>query len=263
MSTAIDTTFDPLFPVAAGGLRPYTAADFITKALRLLSVIDQIEPAEPEMLSDGFDVLQEMIDNWRTHRQLIVVSSPERHQLVSAQSVYTIGEGGNFNQARPMRIERWSIIPVRGASPELELPFRRPLTLAEWQRIQIKSTPGPYPTALYYDQGFINGLGKVYVVPVPNVGTVDVILYSPTPLEGFATLATRYIFPAGFAMAIRYNLAVELSANYPGSLTERVERKALSSLGDIKRANYRPKDAEFDAALTGQASRRYDPYSDS
>lgn len=238
-----------------------TGNSLVTRALRLLNVIAVNADPEPEDLANGFQTLQEMVDDWKTQRRTIWEVRANRHQLAVNTASYAIGAGGALNQERPLWIERFSIVPVR--TVDLELPFRRALTLDEWQRIPIKSTKAPYPTDIYYDYAWnASGRGLVSVYPVPNTSTVDLILYTPQPLAEFATPTTVYTFPPGTTRALRYNLAVELAPDYPGSMTTEVQTTAARALANVKRATFRPKPAEFDSALVGRRG-RYDPYSDS
>lgn len=248
-------------------LRLYTGADFIKKAIQLLNVIDVTAEVPAEASAQGEDALQMMIDNWRTHRAMLFAT--EAHQLALAANTqsYTIGPGATWDIPRPNWIEFWSLIPDRTAAATSlqELPFVRPLTTVEWQRIPVKGTTSRYPTQLYYDEAFnaTTGRATVKVYPIPTVSVADVVLYTPTPIANFADLVTGYYFPPGVVLAITTNLAKALSLYYPGSLTEEVRDAARVSFGDVKRSNWRNREVEFDAALAnGGRGRRYDAYSD-
>lgn len=245
------------------GLRAYTAQDFITKAYRLLNVIEVIGLPEPEQLHHGFDVLNEMIDDWRLQSALILTIQPNRHQLNQNQQAYTIGPGGDFDQTRPSEVTRWTAILDRNANPTIRIPHARALTLSEWHLIAIQNTTGSIPNAIYYDRGWNSaGQGRIFVYPIPDVNCVDLELWTPEPLQGFATMTQPYVFPPGYTRAIRYALAVELGADFPNSLSEPVVKIASLALATVKRGNFRPRYAEFDRAIVGARGRRYDPYTD-
>lgn len=245
------------------GLRAYTAQDFITKALRLLNVIDIISTPAPEQLMAGYDILNEMIDDWRTQSALVLIIAPYRHQLLAHKQSYLIGPGGDWDQARPSEITRWSAILDRTANPIIRIPHARAMTLPEWQLVAMQTVEGSIPQALYYDRGFnAFGQGTVYVYPVPDNSICDIELWLPMPMVGFAGLTNQYVFPPGYTRAIRYSLAVELANDFPGALTEGVAKVASTSIANIKRNNFRPRYAEFDRALVGSRGRRYDPYTD-
>jgi hypothetical protein len=247
----------------AVGLRPYSAQDFVTKALRLLNVVDQVSIPEAEQMQQGLDALNEMLDDWRLHTQLVLTIQPYRHQLRQGQQVYTIGPGADFDQARPIEVTRWSCILDRNAHPIIRIPHARALTLKEWQAIPQQDTGGSVIQAIYYDRGWdMAGWGKVTVYPVPTVSVLDLEMWLPTPMQGFANLSRLYAFPPGYTRAIRYNLAVELASDYPGSLTQEINLLAVQALATVKRSNFRPRYAEFDRAIVGARGRRYDPYTD-
>ena len=246
------------------GLRPYTAQDFVTKAYRLLNVIDSISTPEPEQLVTGFETLNEMIDDWRIQSAIILTIQPNRHELFANKQEYTIGPGGDFDQTRPAEITRWSVIIDRNANPIIRIPHKRALTLAEWQDIPIQAITGSYPARLYYDRNYDpRGLGKIWTYPMTTQSCVDLELWTPEPLAYFANLTRPYAFAPGYTRAIRYSLALELATDYPGVVTDEVKMMAARSVATVKRANFRPRYAEFDRGMTGvRGGRRYDPYSD-
>ena len=248
-------------------VRAYTATDFITKALQLLTVIDVTAVPGGEMLAQGFDALEAMVDNWRTHRAAMYATESQQFNLSANTQNYTIGPGATWDIARPSWIDFWSLIQDRTAAATslTELPYNRVLGIKEWQRIAIKGSTASYPTMLFFDQAFnsANGRGTVKVYPIPTVSTAAVVLYLPTAIANFGTLTASFLFPAGGVLAIQTNLAVALSLYYPGSLTAEVKQVAERTFGDYKRSNVKPREAEFEAALANAGhGRRYDPYSD-
>lgn len=245
-------------------LLSFSAADYAQFALRKLGVIDATRPPAPEDLANVALTLNMMIDAWALERRLLYYVNPARFPLQTGIASYTIGTGGTFNVERPVWLENWSIVPDRNASPVLELPIGRVLTVREYQHIPAKATQASFPTSCYYDHSWAAGLGRLFVYPVPNSNSPDLILYLPTALSGFADLTTKYSFPPGYARTIWSNLCVEIGPDYPGTLSDDVRRIAVDSKAWAKRGNVRPAYASIDPAIAGIGGRgsRYDPYTD-
>lgn len=232
-----------------------SATDLITRSLRLLGVLDAVDTPEAEDLAIGKVALDDFVDGLGIERAAVFTVARTVQALTAATATYTIGTGGVFNQVRPTWIDRVSVRPDRTASPVLELPLGRPLTLEEWQAIPVKTNTGPYPTALYYDHAWTAGLGLISVYPVPTVSVCDLVLYTPTPAAAFADLTTVYTLPPGWARMYRYNLAVEMADDFGVKPSTRVERIAAQSLAAVKRANWRPSDAALDPMTPGLRGR--------
>ncbi len=235
-----------------------SARDIITRAFRLLGVFEASETPGPDDLAAGLSTLNEWISNLATQRASIFTVVPTAHPLTGSVASYTIGPGGDFNQVRPLWIDQVSVIPDRGAVPPIEVDISPMLTVQQYQQLPVKSTPSSYPTSAYYDYGFTGaGLGRITVYPVPTSSACDLVLYTPQPMGAFADLTTDYAFPPGYERMLRYNLALELAPEYDAVPSPTVLDVALSALADIKRANYRPADLQFDQALVGRSGRPF------
>jgi hypothetical protein len=239
-----------------------SARDLITRSLKLLGVLQASEVPTADDLDDGFVMLNEFISDLATQRATIFTVSRNVHALTGGQQQYTIGPGGMFNQQRPLWIDNLSVIPDRGASPILEYPIGPLLSLDQFQRIAVKSIGSRFPLSAYYDYGFEGaGLGRISVYPIPQTDNTDLVLYTPVAMQSFVDLTTEYAFPPGYERMVRYNLAVEMAPEWDASPSPDVLRRAETSLANIKRANTRLTDLQFDVALTGRNGRRFNVYS--
>lgn len=250
--------------ITSGSLSGYSANDVVTRALRLLGVIDATATPSAEDMQAGFDALNDMVDNWSTQRQTIYKITRNVFSLTAGTAVYTLGTGGTWNIARPAWIDRVSVIPTNSGSGNtgpLEIPIGFALSVQAFQQLQMKTATSSYPRAIYWDRDWSAGLSTVQVYPVPTSSTSAIVLYAPTAVTKFADFSTLYTFPPGYVKAIRYNLAVELAPEFGIEVPDGVRRIAVESLADIKRANFAPVEAHFDAALIGRSS-RYNIYAD-
>lgn len=243
-------------------IQTYSALDFIKAALRLIRHIDPIEDPEPEDADTCFQALNMWIDLLGTQRATIFKVARQVYPLSSGVSSYTIGDGATFNQVRPVWIDAVSVVPNR-AAPAYELPLGPPLNIEQYQRIPLKTQQAPYPDKIFYNRNFVaaTGQGSVVVHPVPNTSVCDLVLYTPEAMVAFADMATKYGFVPGMAVAIKYNLASEVQDEFNKTLSDRAERKAVSTLTWVKRTSYRWTIANMPAGIGGVAG-RYDIYND-
>ena len=230
-----------------------SANDFAGYALRLLNVI---QPGEDPSAEDGqtaFDVLNRWVDWLGTQRQTIYFLTRTAHTLTASTASYTIGSGGTIDIARPVWLDHAGLVIDTGASPVTEVPIRV-LTEDEYQSWSQKALTSSLSGAVYYDHNWSAGLGRVYPLPIPDVGTTQLVLYTPTAITEFANQSTDYTFPPGYARAITYNLAGELTAYYPAATPPpNLATLAADSLADVKRANFRPDHLVFDPSLHRRA----------
>jgi hypothetical protein len=192
-------------------------------------------------------VLQAMINAWATMRLTIYFVTRSIHTLVTGQQDYTIGTGGDFDQARPIWVQGVSIISNNNPSQPLELPIEV-LSTQEWQlTVPIKRVFSALPTKVYYDNDF--PLATFSYWPIPNVTTLQTVLYLPQALTGFAAIDTSYTFPPGYEEAIVYDLARRMAPEWQRPTNQDVVVLATESMARIKRANIRIQELVFDQAL--------------
>lgn len=231
-----------------------TALDLITRALRLLQVIEPGETPDDDDALDALATLNELVDSWATDGTTILSTPRTQCNLVSGQASYTIGAGGDFNQVRPATYDfKASVIPDRTVTNPLEIPFDRILTVPEYQGIPVKSLTARFPDRLFYDHAYTAGLGRFYPWPVPNASVAALVLYLPTPLSQFADLSTSYSFAPGFLKALRYNLALELAPDFEKEAPANVVRLASQSLAKIQNANTHLTPLRCDAMFLSRA----------
>lgn len=227
-----------------------SANDFAGYALRLLNVIQPGEDPSSEDGQTAFDVLNRWMDWLGTQRQTIYFLTRTTQTLTASTASYTIGTGGTINIARPVWIDKAMLVLDTAASPTTEVPIRV-LTDDEYAGWPQKSLTSSLPAAIWYDHNWSSGLGRIYPLPIPDVGTTQLVLYTPTALIEFADQSTVYTFPPGYRRAITYNLALELSLYYPAATAPpNLATFAADSLADVKRANLRLSHVVIDPALS-------------
>jgi hypothetical protein len=133
----------------------------------------------------------------------------------------------------------------------VEIP-RPVITDDGFQAIQIKSMANAQFTNVYYNP--TQPYGTIWLWPSPDTAVNALALYLQTQFLGFDDLTTDYTFAdlPGYAEALEYSLAVRLAAPFGRRLSDypEVVEMARTSLGLVKRQNYKVSDLPTDPALT-------------
>jgi hypothetical protein len=210
------------------------ALDLIKSSMRLIGVLAPGETPSASEAQDAFSVLNDMVDSWNNQRLMLFAEVRQVYPLVVSQQGYTVGTGGDFDTTRPPRITNYGIISLNNPAQPLELPMQI-LTKDQWAAKPVKNIESALPREVWNDGGF--PLLTLYVWPIPNVA-VNMAIYPWVQISEFADLSkTDYTFPPGYRRCLRYNLAVELCAEFGAPLTPAVASIAVSSKGEIKSLN--------------------------
>jgi hypothetical protein len=190
-------------------------------------------------------------------------------------SAYGTGTGGNTNSAlgtysvnqapvspigpiamtstapRPLRINS-AFVRISTATTGLLDYQVAVLAAQEWARIQIKSLPGPWPVALYYQPTEPVGILNYYPFPA----SCEMHLFCDMLLSKFNNLTDTIMLPEGFKMWMRWNLAELLMPSYGKTdqmQAQMVMANAKRFRAQIKRTNMQPMPgAVFDPMICGR-----------
>ena len=225
-----------------------TALDIIKSSFRLINVLASGENPEPEDALDALKILNDMISSWNIEESMIyTLGNYQEFPLTVGKQDYTLGPGGDFDAPRPDHIQRMGIVSLGNAAQPLELPCEI-LTTEEWAEVPVKLITSTLPLQCYDDGGFpFRGLHFRYI---PQVA-VKVRIYAWNALPLFPDLVTPASLPPGYLKAIRYNLAVDLAAEFAVQLRPEVALIALSSKAAIKSINSSPIDLKCDPGVVG------------
>ena len=211
-----------------------TALDLISSALRLINVMAAGEQTPIDMANDSLLVLNDMIDSWNADRLAIYTVQSTDFPFVLGQQTYTLGTGGNFNLARPPKIEGMSTIQLTNPSTPVEIPIAL-YTWEEWQnQVPVKNVSGSIPLICYDDQAFPNRNLNLWPIPFDQPNSVRIYYWAALPA---LTLAAAVSFPPGYRQAFRYNLAALLAAEFAQPVPAVVAEIAVDSLARVKAMN--------------------------
>lgn len=222
-----------------------SALDLITSSLRLAGVVASGETPTADEANDAIGVLNDMLSAWALQNLMCYRNDNQQFNLVGGQQSYTIGPAANFATDRPVAIEG-SFVTYGG----LDFPLR-PLTTDEWNSIALKSFSASIPNSLYYVPTHPQGV--IWLWPAPSLA-IPITLSVSMQFSALTSLAQSISYPPGYAKALRYCLAVELSLEFGREPSPLMVGIATQELGNIKAANAQSPSMVFDRALTGGAS---------
>lgn len=173
--------------------------------------------------------LNNLLDSWDTERlSIFTVQDIVKKGFTGA--TLTIGEGGQLNVPRPVRLEDRCFIRLNNVDYPL-----RVIDGQTYSEITLKSLNTTFPQVIYLDAQY--PIATAYLWPVASMA-VDVHLRLRQQLDGFCRYASDEIdFPPGYRRALVYSLAEELYSVYNRPVDRNVAVIASKSRRNIKRIN--------------------------
>lgn len=223
-----------------------TVRDLIKSSLRIIGAIASGETPSADESADALTTLNGILGSWSNQSLLVPSKAREVFSLVAGTQSYTIGPSGTFNTTRPIKILSAAIIPA-GQNYENTVDV---YTQQQWAQIVSKDVSGN-PTAIYPEGTY--PLETLNVYPKPSAAD-QLVIYSMKPLTAFASLNDEITLPAGYDRALKYNLAVELAAEYGKQLTGEVLGIASNSKSEIEALNSEPVYLTSDALFINKKS---------
>jgi hypothetical protein len=164
--------------------------------------------------------------------------------LVIGQQTYTISPTGDLLLPTPLTLDAVSVIVP--TTPPVER-FLDGVTDQAQIGQPVKALPG---SPLVFNYTRTHAGGALWIWPVPAV-VQPLVLYWRDALAQFPDLTTPVTLSAGYAKALRTNLALELAPEFGRPVDPLIDRMARESLADVKRANVALVEIGIDPALTG------------
>lgn len=224
-----------------------TVLDLITRCLKDIGAIAISENPTQEEAQDALSILNDMLDSWSTESLMIYINSPQVFPFLEQQTA-TIGPGGDYNTARPVRVQSAYNRDTQNAGTDI--PIYVTGNYQEYADIITKATQSDLVTVIYYDGGF--PLQTLYFWPVQNSSQYQLVLWTWDQLTTFANVNTEVVFPPGYNRCIRSNLALELCASYGKTPSPTLVQTATESKAQIKRINLVTPQMGFDSSITGR-----------
>lgn len=224
-----------------------TAYDIIFGALRKIGAVVVGETLAPEDGTTGLEQLNGMLDLWSTEHLAVFNNVESILQLQAGKSTYTVGSGGDFDIARPLRLSgAYTRLSPTGTTvdyPCTEVDYTR------YARIGIKNQPGPWPKVMYFNASY--PLAELIFWPVPSQNA-EFHLWSDMLFNQFANLSDAVALPQGYMLALQTNLALLLAPEYGVQAAPELVAVARATKKALKSLNSTPQDVTtYDGALVG------------
>lgn len=224
---------------------PVAASAIIDRALRILQQTSPgVSPTTAEYAA-GLVALNGLLDAWRNERLMCLATQDESLTLVSGQTSYTIGSGGDLNTNRPVRIDRAYVIYQTVSFP-VDI-----YTDAQFQAIPVKTQAGTFPTILYYAADMDSG--HLWPWPICNTSGVELHVITWTPMLYFALTTTEYNLAPGWKDALTFALAIMLAPEYEKPVSPDLREMAKNAKKWIQTVNSVTPVSTFDGTLMGPA----------
>jgi hypothetical protein len=231
-----------------------TPQDLCNAALKAIGALAAGETAAPDVMDDAYARLNRMIDQWALMRQTINGVQRFNKAVTANHNPYTIGVGGDFNQARPVWIDHVTLTLAGTVPIDLDVPL---VGKDIYEAIPNKSSGGQIAQLAYYD---LAGMptGNLYFWLVPNDASVTIGLWLPVAITQFTSQTQALTLLPGYQAAIEKNLALELAPEWGRPIDPLLVQQAGAALGWVKRANLQINTLRCDPALlTGGGRSRF------
>jgi len=225
-------------------LKNITVLDIISRSLRLLGVNASGETPKADETRDAFECLNAMLDQWSIDKLLVFCFKNDLMPLTPGQGVYTIGNGGELNTDRPVKIEK-AFVRFSNGGNNTDYPMEI-INNAQYQEIFIKNITTTYPKYLYYNPTY--PFGTIELWPIPANDCL-LMISQWSQISKFNAPADDISLPLGYQSAMEYGLAVEVAAEYGIEVPAVVAQRAVQTKAALMRVNAEPIILKLDRVL--------------
>lgn len=205
-----------------------TALELINRAYTLLGVKDPGQALDGTMVVDAMDVLNTMIDSWRTEEFFVYQVNEMVYAMSPNQQTVTIGPGQQIDTPVPLKIERGVFVRSGGIDYQVAGIDR-----VQYAQIMLKTTGSSFPSAVFYERAY--PFGTLHFWPLP-AGAYELHLPLWLQLSEFADVETDLQLAPGYRRALEYSLAEELASGLVDAPVS-VIKTAIRARANVKRVN--------------------------
>lgn len=208
-----------------------TVGDLILASLRLIGELAEAETPSAATANDALSAFNQMVDSWSTERLSVYCTQDQVFTWPANVASRTVGPTGNFVGLRPVTVDSATYFrdPSNGLSYLLQF-----LNQEQYNSIPLKSSQSTYPETMWVNMTHPNATMTVY--PVPS-RPLEFHIVSVLELAQPAVLATELNMPPGYKRALKFNLGLEICAEFGIDAPREVKRIAMISKRNIKRIN--------------------------
>jgi hypothetical protein len=214
-------------------------------AMRVLGCLGVGRAAGPSAVTDILFSYNALLSTWRTERLMVYSVGRDVYPAEASKANYRIGPGGDFDTARPVRIENAGWMPP---GSDQEYPIEVVTDTDRWAAVRNKGRGGT-PCALYHERTV--PLAELRPWPIPQEAG-RLVLYPWRPLTAVATVEEDIEFPDGYDRASLLNLALEIAPMFrEATVTPLLVQQAAEAKAAIKRLNLVTPIMSCDSAVLG------------
>lgn len=217
-----------------------TRNDIIQEALELIGVVAAEESPVAADVATADRSLNMMVKGWVAKGINLWRQTEGSLSATAATASFTMGAGGDYTTARPLRISS-ARISVGGVETPLQEMSRQ-----EYYDLPLKTSTGR-PSGYYYDPQL--SLGKIYLWPTVASGITATLKFTyQRTVEDFDAAGNEPDFPQEWFEAIAYNLAARLAPKFGTTTSPEVAAIAIASLEDLMGWDREPASVFFQPA---------------
>lgn len=223
-----------------------TPASMVFRSLRLIGEKEIGQTLSTDETAAYLSDMNTMIESWSADRTYIYQILQQGFALTQGVTDYTIGSGGDFNVARPVKITN----AFSRDTKSYDAPI---VVLDDYKRydaLRVKNVGTTYPSHLYCDYAFPLATAKLYPAPIAGL---TLYLKSWNPLQIFTTANDTVVLPPGYQRAIEFNFAIEVAGGFKPIPSE-VAKIAQESKRAIKGVNLPTSVLQLDAGIVRRKS---------
>lgn len=206
-----------------------TGQQIITRAVSVLNIIDDGGAISASENAGLLIELNAMVDAWATEETLVPSISTAQYALTGAKNPYTYGTGGEFDGARPVRVDQAIFVATVGA-----VKTRKPLRIVgskEYFAHGDLAAAASSAEEVYLDfADDASARMKVYFFPVPSCPTTSWAEFEVWAAIAAWALGTNQNLPNGYEDAIVYGLAYRCIPRY-GAIVNPAVAEVVTDIG--------------------------------
>ena len=199
-----------------------TAAEIIKNALQKCAVLEEGESPNTTQNTDGLLDLNILIKSLTKYGLTLWTIETLSLPLVQSTITYTIGEGGDLDTFKPVKILECAFKDTSGNETTMT-----PLTRNEYEDLPNKSITGQ-PTQFFFDPQIPLSEFSVWPTADATAATGTVEMQVQLYIQDVSATTDDMYFPAEWYDCVIYQLAIRMAPTYGVPLQERVKLEQMA-----------------------------------
>ena len=229
-----------------------TVQNLIERSLRKIQVLDEGESASAAQITDGIEVLNDLlydlsVQRWGIHKTTVV-----SHTLTLGTSTYTIGSAGDIATARPIRILK---AYLRRGNVDYNVEIRA----SDYMDSIHNKTTKSQPWNLQYEPTYPNG--TITLDPVPPNSTDTLYMRLWQPIAVYTSGSETIDLPPEYQTYLMWALGRDYASEFKLPVPDNVNFRAMESMKTLKGLHAQPVPQQR-TNIIGTGYSRYDITSD-